>query len=283
MYASDYKGGINLLQTAVEKALYFEICLHIWDKGEPIHESDLWRMMREPKEEIQQAYELLLRLDKVQRDEAGYVSNARALREYHEAQARHKANTERSTKGADARWHKTSQSTADKTLPDKQCLSNAQAMPNQCQPEPEPDNTPRRKKPPSRGSGNVKVALVESKSGPVWDAYAKAYEQVYDVPPTRNGKVNGILCRFVERVGADDAPGVAAFYVGHPSKFYRSRGHPVELLLQDAEKLRTEWLRNKPIPPDLGGRPYGARGTNMDAAEEAIRRRRERKAQREAT
>lgn len=74
-----------------------------------------------------------------------------------------------------------------------------------------------------------------------WDAYAVAYEARYHEPPVRNAKTNGILAQLLKRLRADEAPAVAAFYVRHPGAYYARAGHPVGLLLQDCEKLRTEW------------------------------------------
>lgn len=82
---------------------------------------------------------------------------------------------------------------------------------------------------------------------PVWFGYATAYEARYGVPPVRNAKVNGQLKTLLARLGAADAPEVAAFYVGHPSAYYVTRGHSVDCLLADCEKLRTEWATGRQI------------------------------------
>lgn len=81
----------------------------------------------------------------------------------------------------------------------------------------------------------------------VWHAYAMAYVARYGAEPVRNARVNGMLTQFLRRVDPAEAPDVAAFYVGHPGAFYAARGHPIGLLLLDAEKLRTEWLTGRPI------------------------------------
>jgi uncharacterized protein YdaU (DUF1376 family) len=95
-----------------------------------------------------------------------------------------------------------------------------------------------------RGTGkSVEVA----NSSPVWDAYAESYTNRYGVLPVRNAKVNSCLKSFMSRVPEEEAPDIASFYVRHPGAYYVSRGHPVELLLRDAEKIRTEWASNRPI------------------------------------
>ena len=79
------------------------------------------------------------------------------------------------------------------------------------------------------------------KTGQVWDAYSTAYFERYGAVPVRNAKVNGILSKFIDRIGALESPSVAAFYVRHSGQFYVRGMHPVDLMLNDAEKLRTEW------------------------------------------
>jgi len=74
-----------------------------------------------------------------------------------------------------------------------------------------------------------------------WKAYSAAYKERYQVDPVTNAKVNGQLSQLVARLGADEAPAVAGFYVGHKNGLYVSAKHCVDLLLRDAEKLRTEW------------------------------------------
>jgi hypothetical protein len=74
-----------------------------------------------------------------------------------------------------------------------------------------------------------------------WDAYAAAFEQRYQVPPTRNAKVNGQLAQFVTRMPAEEAPHVAAFYLRLPG--YAAARHPVALLLRDEPGIRTQWLQ----------------------------------------
>lgn len=81
----------------------------------------------------------------------------------------------------------------------------------------------------------------------VWAGYSKAYFNRYGTEPVRNAKVNGILSNFIQRIPADEAPHVAAFYVGNNSQFYVTKMHPVDLLLADAEKLRTEWVTRKQV------------------------------------
>lgn len=75
-----------------------------------------------------------------------------------------------------------------------------------------------------------------------WQAYADAYRVRYGVQPVRNARVNAQLSQLVHRLGAEEAPGVARFYVAHRNALYVNAKHCTDLLLRDAEKLRTEWV-----------------------------------------
>lgn len=79
------------------------------------------------------------------------------------------------------------------------------------------------------------------KSNAVWDSYSAAYQVRYGIEPVRNAKANAQLCQLIDRLGAEEAPHVSAFYVTHNKPFYVTHRHPVNLLLQDAEGLRTQW------------------------------------------
>lgn len=80
-----------------------------------------------------------------------------------------------------------------------------------------------------------------SPSHETWQAYSDAYERRYKAKPVRNATVNGQITSFIKRIGFDEAPHVAEFYVYHNNAFYVQKMHTVGLLLADAEKLRTEW------------------------------------------
>jgi hypothetical protein len=81
----------------------------------------------------------------------------------------------------------------------------------------------------------------------VWAAYSNAYREKYDAAPVRNAKVNGQLAQLVARLGAEEAPAVAAYFVGHKNALYVRAMHPTDLLLRDAEKLRTEWATGRQV------------------------------------
>lgn len=105
------------------------------------------------------------------------------------------------------------------------------------------------------GAGAPAVAKTRKRRAPkakapaptaaTWDAYAEAYRTRYGELPVRNAKVNGQFAQVVSRLGADEAPGVARFFVGHQGQFYVRSMHSADMLLRDAEKLRTEWATNR--------------------------------------
>ena len=86
-----------------------------------------------------------------------------------------------------------------------------------------------------------------SKTAATWQAYSDAYRGRYGVDPVRNRAVNGQLANFIDRIPADEAPAVAAFYVDHPNALYCNAQHPVNLMLRDAESLRTQWTTGRKV------------------------------------
>lgn len=99
---------------------------------------------------------------------------------------------------------------------------------------------------PASGTGLTKRKPSKpAVSTPAWEAYAAAYQRRYGVAPVRNARVSSQLAQFVQRVPADDAPAVAEHYLASNNSRYVSSGHSVGCLLQDAEKLRTEWATGR--------------------------------------
>lgn len=87
-----------------------------------------------------------------------------------------------------------------------------------------------------------KVPKEPTKGSLVWESYSKAYALKYGSAPARNAKENALCSTFVERVGAEDAPRIAEFYLSHHDRWYTQKLHPLSLMVSDAQKLRTEWL-----------------------------------------
>lgn len=97
---------------------------------------------------------------------------------------------------------------------------------------------------PETASGAQKRASAGSLA---FSAYALAYRQRYHAEPVRNAKTNALFSQLVKRLGDGESPMVAAFYVQHNNVMYVRSGHAVDLLVRDAEKLRTEWATGHTI------------------------------------
>lgn len=102
----------------------------------------------------------------------------------------------------------------------------------------ESESEPKKKKIKSCKSPS---ALAPGETVEVWNAYEHAYEQRYGIKPVRNGRTNGMLADLLKRLPKSEAPQVAAFYLTHNNPYYVAKRHPVNLLLADAEGLRTQW------------------------------------------
>lgn len=124
-------------------------------------------------------------------------------------------------------------------MPDE-CLSDAPILANPTNPNQPSLPTGIKEEEKKEDVGAVKTAPT-SKSADTWHEYSEAYRRRYGVIPVRNQMTNTHLCKLVDRLGKDDAPRVAAFYLSHNKQFYVQSRHPTNLLLLNAEALRTEW------------------------------------------
>lgn len=104
----------------------------------------------------------------------------------------------------------------------------------------------------------------------VWNAYSAAYESRWGVAPVRHQVNNTLAKKVAEKLGMEDAPKVAAFYLTHPDRFYVGNKHPLNLLLRDADRLYTEWKSGRIGTFDEAAREE-RRQTNINAARDAAR------------
>ena len=103
-----------------------------------------------------------------------------------------------------------------------------------------------------------------------WSAYADAYCTRYGIEPTRNAKVNSNVKEFVKRIGHDESPGVARFYVDRVSEAFVIRGyHALGTLLQNAEAYRTQWATGQAMT-NTRAQQADKTQSNFDAASEAM-------------
>jgi hypothetical protein len=79
------------------------------------------------------------------------------------------------------------------------------------------------------------------KSTETWNAYSYAYLGRYPRAPYRDASVNSLLCKFVDKVGKEDAPFIAAYYLTLDDQWYVKKGHDVATLLQNAQSIANQW------------------------------------------
>ena len=78
-----------------------------------------------------------------------------------------------------------------------------------------------------------------------WKAYAAAYRDRYGVLPAANAKTRGQAASLVRMVGADLAPGLAAYYLTHNGGFFVQCRHDFGLLLKSYQQILTDMQRGE--------------------------------------
>ena len=119
------------------------------------------------------------------------------------------------------------------------------------------------------GDGTPSGRPVAALTAEAWEAYAGAYKRRYGALPVRNAKVNSQLALLAKRLPRAELAAVAAYYVAHSGQRYVRAGHPIGLLLYDAEKLRTEWATGRRIT-ETGARQADQRAERGGIAERLI-------------
>jgi len=135
-----------------------------------------------------------------------------------------------------------------------------------------PPDVPTPRKKPKKVKRNTRAA----KSTETWEAYSSAYLEKYGTAPVRNAKGNALCCQLVDRLGSLEAPSVAKWYLCSSNTYYSSRGHGLESLVADAEKLRTEWATGKQVTANLETPQQRQRREQIEAADRRIREAEER-------
>lgn len=95
-----------------------------------------------------------------------------------------------------------------------------------------------------------------AKSASTWEGYRKGYHKRYGIDPVRDARVNVDLCKLVDRLGSDEAPAVAEFYLGLEKPLYMQAGHPTTLLLRDYQALRTQFKTRQIRAPVVGPKAF---------------------------
>jgi hypothetical protein len=81
----------------------------------------------------------------------------------------------------------------------------------------------------------------------VWQAYSTAIENRYGVAPSDGAPARGKIMQFLRCVPKEEAPLIAEHYVRHNGALYVNAKHPLELLVRDYQKFRTEWINGQPV------------------------------------
>jgi len=260
-YVADYLADTSHL-CAAEHGAYVLLIMHAWmnDGYLPKDDKRLCRVARMSPEEWAESREVLLEF--FYECDAGYrqvrvdaeLVKARALREQRaEAgrlsaakRAHQREGNDRST-GVEHPLNERSTSVPTKPPTDGQRKLNTTPSPTPTSPEANASvgqliplvvdhNLPPK---------NPSLSPEESNTRATWDAYSAAYHARYGVDPVRNASVNGKLAQFVKRIGAQESPLVAGFYLRSNKATYVRDKHAVGWLLKDAETLRTEWVTGR--------------------------------------
>ncbi len=101
-----------------------------------------------------------------------------------------------------------------------------------------------------------------------WNGYANAYFARYDTEPVRNAKTNSLISQLVQRLGAEAAPHVAAYFVGMNKAYYVNNLHAIGLLVKDCESIHTQWATNRQMT-DTRARQIDQTQSNYNTADEA--------------
>lgn len=124
-----------------------------------------------------------------------------------------------------------------------------------------------------------KETALQAACRATWAAYSEAYERRYGAKPVRNQSVNAKVKQFVLRIGHDESPAVAQFYVDKVSdSFVVRKVHDVGLLLSGAEGYRTQWAAGAAMT-GTRAKQIDQSQSNYDAAGEALAILRQRRAE----
>ncbi|MFL4597031.1 helix-turn-helix domain-containing protein [Stenotrophomonas maltophilia] len=78
-----------------------------------------------------------------------------------------------------------------------------------------------------------------------WTAYRTAYRLRHGVDPVRNAKVNTNVRGLVKRLGREEAPQVARWFLSVNEQYAAKRMHDLGVLLAGAEAYRTQWATGR--------------------------------------
>ena len=101
-------------------------------------------------------------------------------------------------------------------------------------------------RPASEISADKTETELQAACRATWAAYSAAYAQRYGTAPVRNASVSSRIKQFVQRIGYDESPAVAGYFVDSVTEpFVLRKVHDVGLLLSGAEGYRTQWASGR--------------------------------------
>jgi DNA-binding MarR family transcriptional regulator len=102
-----------------------------------------------------------------------------------------------------------------------------------------------------------------------WAAYRTAYRVRHGVDPVRNAKVNTNVRDLVKRLGREEAPHVARWFLSVNEQYAVKRMHDLGVLLAGAEAYRTQWATGRQVTT-TSAQHKDQTQSNLSAADEAI-------------
>ena len=105
----------------------------------------------------------------------------------------------------------------------------------------------------------------------VWANYAVTYRRRYGVYPVWNARVAGQLGKLIDRIGAEAAPKVAAYYLSIADQRYITEQHSVGMLLSRCEALHTQWQTGTRVNGTTA-RQQERTAANFEAAQTVIKK-----------
>lgn len=258
LYIADYLADTSRL-TTVQHGAYLLLIMDYWRNGSlPDDDAILAQITRMQPDAWSIARASISKFFSI---ENGQWLHGRIEAEIEKAGVNSQKAHDRAVKAATARWEKEkAPSIATSNIP-----SNAQEVLESCpSPSPSPSpieiplpsQTPKVKSvpgaekpaPPQKISGadpEKPETELQAACRATWSSYCAAYFDRYQTEPVRNAKVNSNVKQVVQRLGGGEAPLVAAHFVGSNLAYYVQRGHVLDCLVADAEKLRTEWATGR--------------------------------------
>jgi hypothetical protein len=109
---------------------------------------------------------------------------------------------------------------------------------------------------------------AECKTYKAWANYAFAYRKRYTTWPVWNAKAGGQLSQLIDRIGAEAAPQVAAYYLTINDARLINDCHSLSLLLAKAEGIHTQWVTGRQMNSRTA-RQLEDTQANINAAQEA--------------